>query len=548
MNALANQHTSVAAAKLLGKLFRSTSCPPTPPELQVLTAFMHQLPQLLNLYLQAVAAGEQGVTICLALSRMINKISSAQLELVAACQLPHTPVMGQLALAGTAHPADAVASTAAEFWHELAEIPTDERDPSMCAPVYAQLLMTLVERCAFPPDFTCWSDSILDEDEFVRFREYSALETLEVAGHLLGADAFDQLFGVVRSSTDKWHAVEAALFGISSLVRCAEPANQRTNEVLDAIFNFLLSLPATNPLLSIAIAKLLSRYAKWLCARDAMLANASRYLVEGLQSDTLAAQPDVAEAFASSLLQLSRNVLAHSPPSHVAAVRLLLLQLSGGALVRVSYAARGSILEACSLVLASAPQVELQSAVQILAEPILGRLQAGGSLVAEEVQLLAALTRFLEGPEAALIVAQLWLTVLPLAQQVLAALPAGSKLLMATLGALCAALSRSLELTRGALSQSLPMMVSIAVPYFQTTRAACCQSMLSKAVDVFGAEISFVDQFRQLLDTMATTVYSTVTAALDEEILAEHFALLYQFAAQCPDALLPTPSLANSIE
>ena len=108
MNALANQHTSVAAAKLLGKLFRSTSCPPTPPELQVLTAFMHQLPQLLNLYLQAVAAGEQGVTICLALSRMINKISSAQLELVAACQLPHTPVMVQLALAGTAHPADAV--------------------------------------------------------------------------------------------------------------------------------------------------------------------------------------------------------------------------------------------------------------------------------------------------------------------------------------------------------------------------------------------------------------------------------------------------------
>ena len=74
---------------------------------------------------------------------------------------------------------------------------------------------------------------------------------------------------------------------------------------------------------------------------------------------------------------------------------------------------------------------------------------AGGSLVAEEVQLLAALTRFLEGPEAALIVAQLWLTVLPLAQQVLAALPAGSKLLMATLGALCAALSRSLELSRG---------------------------------------------------------------------------------------------------
>ena len=27
---------------------------------------------------------------------------------------------------------------------------------------------------------------------------------------------------------------------------------------------------------------------------------------------------------------------------------------------------------------------------------------------------------------------------------------------------------------------------------------------------------------------MATTVYSTVTAALDEEVLAEHFALLYQ--------------------
>ena len=73
----------------------------------------------------------------------------------------------------------------------------------------------------------------------------------------------------------------------------------------------------------------------------------------------------------------------------------------------------------------------------------------GGSLVAEEVQLLAALTRYLEGQEAAVIVGQLWLTVLPLAQQVLAALPPGSKLLMATLAALCAALSRSLELSRG---------------------------------------------------------------------------------------------------
>ena len=55
------------------------------------------------------------------------------------------------------------------------------------------------------------------------------------------------------------------------------------------------------------------------------------------------------------------------------------------------------------------------------------------------------------------------------------------------------------------MAASLEPIVSINLTYFQSTRASCCQAVLSKAVGVFGGEPSFVPHFQKMLETVRTT-------------------------------------------
>ena len=54
------------------------------------------------------------------------------------------------------------------------------------------------------------------------------------------------------------------------------------------------------------------------------------------------------------------------------------------------------------------------------------------------------------------------------------------------------------------MAPSLELIVSITLGYFQSTRASCCQAVLSKAVDVFGSEPSFVPHFQKILETVGS--------------------------------------------
>ena len=77
----------------------------------------------------------------------------------------------------------------------------------------------------------------------------------------------------------------------------------------------------------------------------------------------------------------------------------------------------------------------------------------------------------------------------------------------AALTALCAAVGRSLSIAGSAMGECLDPIVGIALPAFQTTRASCCQTLLTKAVEVFGAEHGFVAQFEKLLEAVPLTVW-----------------------------------------
>ncbi len=101
-----------------------------------------------------------------------------------------------------------------------------------------------------------------------------------------------------------------------------------------------------------------------------------------------------------------------------------------------------------------------------------------------------------------MVVPQLWLSALPLVNAVLGELTVGSEAHSDTMAVLCAALTRSLSLVGAAMRASLETMVGLALPCFQRTQAACCQSLISKAVEVFGADAGFVPQFQQLLESV----------------------------------------------
>ena len=81
--------------------------------------------------------------------------------------------LAKLMAACLARPEMAVVETALEYFNALDYVLMADRDPLLRAPLYQELLPTLLRHARYPEGFTGWRDHIdddRDEDSFRRFR------------------------------------------------------------------------------------------------------------------------------------------------------------------------------------------------------------------------------------------------------------------------------------------------------------------------------------------------------------------------------------------
>jgi hypothetical protein len=116
--------------------------------------------------------------------------------------------LAKLMAACLARPEMAVVETALEYFNALDYVLMADRDPLLRAPLYRDLLPSLMRHARYPEGFTSWEDHVdddRDEDSFKRFRRVGF--TLRMPQHERGIPAGQRQ----RHSTNVWVRVRRAV-------------------------------------------------------------------------------------------------------------------------------------------------------------------------------------------------------------------------------------------------------------------------------------------------------------------------------------------------
>ena len=122
----------------------------------------------------------------------------------------------QLLLQIQNHPLVKVRLVVLECWLTAQEIPTSERHENWKAPLFRQVVTSLLHQAAYPSRFTNWAadEWELDESDFDEFRR-SVKDVLISAYFLLRAEYVETLVEcVTATTTTDWASREVALFGL----------------------------------------------------------------------------------------------------------------------------------------------------------------------------------------------------------------------------------------------------------------------------------------------------------------------------------------------
>jgi hypothetical protein len=104
----------------------------------------------------------------------------------------------------------------AEPFDALHEVPLEQRHPSMRDGFFMMIAEAMLQRCAFPANFTSWDDCEGDEteEEWTRFRELVARDLLGLCAQANTTDYLRRIGARPLAGAAGWQPAEAALFAI----------------------------------------------------------------------------------------------------------------------------------------------------------------------------------------------------------------------------------------------------------------------------------------------------------------------------------------------
>jgi hypothetical protein len=153
-----------------------------------------------------------------ALATLICTFCSEQVDDVV--QQPAEALL-QLLLQIQAHPKIPVTLCALECWLTVQDVPSQQRHDHWKAPLFQQVTMGLLDRIAYPKEFTNWEEELeVDRSEFDELRRM--VSDVFVSAYFLLRVQFVQLLShqIIRNSAGHhWTTTEAALFGLNQVYR-----------------------------------------------------------------------------------------------------------------------------------------------------------------------------------------------------------------------------------------------------------------------------------------------------------------------------------------
>lgn len=154
------------------------------------------------------------------LSNLASTLAREEIETIALCQLPGCTDLIQLLLSLQAHPTHNISMPVLDVWLALQDIPTNERHPTLAAPLYQQLVEIILNRAAYSPIFVSWEEEYeLELSEFDEMRRLCT-DVLVGAYYLLRSAYLETLANIVMEiDSQDWEVVEAAIFCISAVSR-----------------------------------------------------------------------------------------------------------------------------------------------------------------------------------------------------------------------------------------------------------------------------------------------------------------------------------------
>lgn len=206
-------------------------------------------------------------------------------------------------------PESSVADTAFQFWCNIADTATEERNSWWSGGIWTEVLQCVMNKACFPEDFTNWEACKLDKDEFDRFRKSTLRELCCSCMEEAGMDVVLPIESVVSNFIQhpyqsSWQAIEAALYVtscISSLLLGQEYASARESLFSDA-YSIILSdkLPALS-VVRVTCATFISNTASWISSNGVDLAKSIfQWLITSYQEEN----QDVALSISTAINRL----------------------------------------------------------------------------------------------------------------------------------------------------------------------------------------------------------------------------------------------------
>ena len=494
------------------------------------------------------------------------------------------------------HSSTSVALIPLECWLTIQEIPTSDRHEHWTKSLYKNLLEILLERLAYPINFTHWENELEDSSDFFDFRRM-AQDVLVSCYYLLRIEMIQALVYWVRTAAD-WRMSEAALSALSQIskdvcARCKSQAAENTIiahdrqatrqallELVDQLITVDSQITLAQPLLK-AVVSFCGNYSPaWNsmdCPPQAILKILS-YLQSAYSSTPLEAAKATraihVSCLAKNIANLDRNDKTSSPASSSTLLPILKsLRTSMEAILSTTdEEAMTTIAEGTTRVLTKISNSEMvkQAITANLIQPVIDRIDAALKVLPETniaeswmtVQVQSAIDhlvrylaviriiiRFCDSPQIPAITEWMLHSIDPclkIIQQRTASTPAQPVILNRWILIHQQILRKSLpqqSTTITIFTNTIPLMVQA----LEQTQDPSTVKYISTAVEAFGGQTLEMDKSFQDLLVHITGELQRNGNLFEAELLQAYFECLQRFILYCPRALCYNPKLSEIV-
>ncbi|CAM9622957.1 unnamed protein product [Discosporangium mesarthrocarpum] len=512
-------------------------------------------------YLKAVTDGNEDTA--MGLCRLFTEMGENYMDVIMFDQDLNQRALIELVLLCTSHPENEIATIPKYFWYRLSNAltslePYDLREKKVREfwPCLSELIKVLVVLMKYPEDMEQLSEAEIDDCKRHRYEVADVLNDIcKVLGgvYCLGEilkqlerelAGLSQLPPDQQSSGSNWQRVEACLFAVRS-VGTGIPSTE--DQFLPRVFKLLPVLPS-NPHIRYTASLVVGKYSEWLKHHPEYVSPMFNFLLAGF------GMPGC-EAAAATAIKLVCESCGEQMGEPVLALHNQLQQAK--VTMKMDLKDELEIIEGLCHVLKTLPPQKAAAAINKMVEPVaadlhkLGVLAGDSRHAVQDLERLTVIARFANPAvevgkrhPIVLVVEGLW----PVLEATAARHQASDKLIEK----LCRFFKHSMRTCKAEFEPLLERLINHLVNSFNSVPHSSCLYCGSICVTDFGGRgPGYAARLFRMLDDFSKMVFRSLQSLDDftsnPDMVEEYFYLVGRFVSYCPEPLLASPLLGDSI-